>query len=77
MPAYPHGPAIPVPVEVVDLVIPPKAAPAVLRDMAEAGATRVWFQPGAADAESVALAEELGLQVIAGGPCAMVEKRRW
>ena len=69
--------AIPDPVDVVDMVIPPKAAPAVLRDLAQAGATRVWFQPGAADQAALDLAHALGLQVIAGGPCCMVEKRIW
>jgi predicted CoA-binding protein len=74
---YPRISAIPEPVEVVDMVIPAKAAPAVLRDMAQAGVTRVWFQPGAADQAAVDLAKELGLEVIAGGPCCMIEKKRW
>lgn len=74
---YPSVSAIPTPVEVVDMVIPARAAPGVLRDMAASGHTRVWFQPGAADQAAVDLATELGMQVIAGGPCCMVEKRRW
>jgi predicted CoA-binding protein len=65
------------PVEVVGMVIPPKAAPAVLRDVALAGATRVWFQPGATDQVALDLAQVLGIQVIAGGPCCMVARRRW
>ena len=76
-PVYPKVSAIPGGVEVVDMVIPAKAAPAVLHDMAQAGITKVWFQPGASDAASVALAQELGLEVISGGPCSMIEKRRW
>lgn len=74
---YPRVSAIPEPVEVVDMVIPAKAAPAVLRDIAAAGVTKVWFQPGASDAAAVALAQELGLAVVHGGPCCMLEKCSW
>lgn len=74
---YPRVSAVPDGVEVVNMVIPAKAAPDVLRDMAGAGVKKVWFQPGASDAAAVALAQELGLEVIYGGPCSMIEKRRW
>lgn len=74
---YPRVSAVPNGVEVVNMVIPARAAPDVLRDLAGAGVRRVWFQPGASDAAAVALAEELGLAVIHGGPCSMIEKRRW
>lgn len=76
-PVYPRVSAAPPGIEVVNMVIPARAAPAVLRDMASAGVKKVWFQPGASDAAAVSLAEALGLEVIAGGPCCMVEKRRW
>jgi predicted CoA-binding protein len=65
------------PPEVVDLVIPPAATVQVVRDCIEAGVKRVWFQPGAESAEAIALAEANGIEVIAYGPCAMVEKKRW
>ncbi len=76
-PVYPRISAVPDGVEVVNMVIPARAAPAVLRDMVSAGVLKVWFQPGASDAAAVALADELGLEVIYGGPCSMIEKRRW
>lgn len=76
-PVYASIAAIPVPVEVVDLVVPARAAPAVLHDMAATGVKKVWFQPGASDQAAVELAQSLGLEVIHGGPCCMVEKRRW
>jgi hypothetical protein len=65
------------PPEVVDLVIPPAATVKVVQDCIDAGVKRVWFQPGAESAEAIALAEANGVDVIAYGPCAMVEKRRW
>jgi predicted CoA-binding protein len=69
--------AIPVPPDVVDLVVPPAATLAVVKDCIEAGVTRIWFQPGAESPEAIALARANGITVIAYGPCAMVEKRRW
>jgi predicted CoA-binding protein len=76
-PVYKSVKDIPEPVAVVDLVIPPVATTAVVRDCIEAGITRVWFQPGAQSAEAIALAEANGLAVIKDGECCMVEKRRW
>ena len=39
---------------------------------AAAGVKRIWMQPGAESDAAVARAEELGLAVIAGGPCLLV-----
>ncbi|MDB5097246.1 MAG: putative CoA-binding protein [Cyanobacteria bacterium RYN_339] len=63
--------------DVVDLVIPPAATAQVIEDCIAAGVTRVWFQPGAEAEEAISRAEQAGLAVIAHGPCAMVEKKRW
>jgi predicted CoA-binding protein len=63
--------------EVVDLVIPPAATAQVIQDCVAAGVKRVWFQPGAESEDAIAQAEAAGLAVIAYGPCAMVEKKRW
>lgn len=76
-PVYASIQAIPEPVAVVDLVIPPAATLQVVRDCLAAGVRRVWFQPGAEHPEAIRLAEEAGLAVVADGRCAMVEKRRW
>ena len=68
---------MPRPPEVVDLVIPPAATLGVVQDCITAGVKRIWFQPGAENDEAIALAEANGIAVIAYGPCAMVEKKRW
>lgn len=68
---------LPTPPDVVDLVIPPAATVAVVQDCIKAGVKRIWFQPGAEHDEAIALAEANGIAVIAHGPCAMVEKKRW
>lgn len=76
-PAYPDVDSLPPGVEVLDIVIPPARVPAVLDQAKAAGYTRIWLQPGAESPAVLAHAAALGLDVIAGGPCAMVEARIW
>ncbi|MDQ2785763.1 MAG: CoA-binding protein [Chloroflexota bacterium] len=76
-PAYPDIAALPDGVEVLDIVIPPQRVPPVLDQAKAAGITRIWLQPGAESPAVIAHAAALGLDVIAGGPCAMVEARSW
>lgn len=68
---------IPEPPAVVDLVVPPAATLQVVRDCLEAGIKGIWFQPGTENPEAIKLAEDGGMDVIADGRCAMVEKKRW
>ena len=75
--AYPDVASLPAGVEVLDIVIPPPRVPAVLDQAKAAGMTRIWLQPGAESPDAIAHAAALGLDVIAGGPCAMVEARSW
>ncbi len=75
--AYPDIAALPAGVEVLDIVIPPQRVPPVLDQAKAAGITRIWLQPGAESPDVIAHAAALGLDVIAGGPCAMVEARSW
>ena len=76
-PAYPDVAALPAGVEVLDIVIPPGRVLPVLDQAKAAGITRIWLQPGAESPAVIAHAASLGLEVIAGGPCAMVEARSW
>ena len=76
-PIYPSLSDLPVKPEVVDVVVPPSVTEEVVRECHELGLTRVWMQPGAASDAAVAYCHEHGIEVIAGGPCAMVHKRRW
>lgn len=76
-PAYPDVAALPAGVEVLDIVIPPGRVPPVLDQAKAAGITRIWLQPGAESPAVIAHAASLGLEVVAGGPCAMVEARSW
>jgi predicted CoA-binding protein len=73
--AYPSLSAIPETVEGAVIIIPPPRVPDVLREAAEAGIMNIWLQPGAESSEAIALAEELGLNLVHTF-CVMVEARR-
>ena len=63
---------LPAGVRGLSVITPPKVTEQVVRDAAAAGIPRVWMQPGAESPEALRIASELGLKVIAGGPCALV-----
>ena len=70
--AYPALAALPVKVPAISVITPPAATVQVVREAAAAGVKHIWMQPGAESPEAVKLAEDLGLNVIAGGPCLLV-----
>lgn len=76
-PTYPSLRDLPVVPEVVDVVVPPQFGRQIVDDCLAKGVQNVWFQPGAESPDAVAYAESKGLTVIWGGPCAMVEAKRW
>ena len=55
---------LPEPPTVVNLVVPPREASAVVQQAKAAGAKAVWFQPGAENAAASKWARENGLDVI-------------
>jgi predicted CoA-binding protein len=71
--SYPTLRDLPEPVEAVSIVTPPEVTERIVEDAAAAGVRRVWMQPGAESSRAIARAQELGLDVIAGGPCLLVE----
>lgn len=64
LPQTPHG---------LSIITPPKITERLVEEAAKAGILRLWLQPGAENAAALARARELGLDVIANGPCLMVE----
>jgi len=64
--------ALPEPVHGLSIVTPPAVTERIVEQAAAAGIPRVWMQPGAESEAAVARARELGLSVIAGGPCLLV-----
>jgi predicted CoA-binding protein len=64
----------------VSVITRPEVTETIVEDLPASGAEFVWMQPGAESARAVHRAEQLGLHVIAGGPCVLValagEKKR-
>jgi predicted CoA-binding protein len=71
-PCYPSLRELPEPVRAASVITPPPMTERVVEDAHAAGVEFVWMQPGAESPAAVARAEELGLTVIAGGPCVLV-----
>jgi uncharacterized protein len=72
LPAWPDLASLPAPVHGVSIITPPAVTEQVVKEAARAGIRRVWMQPGAESRRAIERAEELGLSVIAGGPCVLV-----
>ena len=63
---YPSLAALPEPVDRVLIVVPPKQGESVVREAAEAGLTKVWFQPGAESDAALAYCKAHGMEAISG-----------
>ena len=74
--AYARLTDLPEPLRHVSIITPPSVTESVVEDAAEIGAEIVWMQPGAESDAAIARARELGMQVIAHGPCVLVELPR-
>ncbi|QDU69128.1 CoA-binding protein [Engelhardtia mirabilis] len=66
---------LPEPVWGLSIITPPRVTERLVEEAAAAGIERIWMQPGAESPAAIARARELGLEVIAGGPCVLVELR--
>lgn len=71
--AYPDLASLPPGVHGLSIITPPEATERLVEEAAEAGLRRLWMQPGAESERAVLRAEALGLSVIWGGPCVLVE----
>lgn len=67
---------LPEPVAHVSVVTPPAVTEAVVEDASRAGVEILWMQPGAESEAAVARAEALGMGVIHGGPCLLIDLPR-
>ena len=63
---------VPVKVRAISVITPPSITEKVVEAAAAAGVRMVWMQPGAESETAVKKAEDLGLEVISGGPCFLV-----
>jgi predicted CoA-binding protein len=56
----------------VSIITPPVITEQVVEQAIDLGVGHVWMQPGAQSERAIARAEAAGINVIAGGPCALV-----
>ncbi|KAI7831203.1 CoA-binding protein [Gamsiella multidivaricata] len=56
----------------VSIITPPAVTKSVLEEAHKNGIQRVWLQPDVDSPEALAYAKEVGIHVIAGGPCVLV-----
>ncbi len=63
---------VPSKIDAVSIITPPKITESVIEEAGKLGIQHVWMQPGADSPAAVARAKELGMNVIAGGPCLLV-----
>lgn len=74
--SYPSLPAIPVPVDTVDVFRRPDAVPEISREAVGIGATCLWLQFGVISEEGAQIAHEGGLDVVMDR-CIKVEHARY
>jgi len=61
---YPGLTDIPVKVDVVDFVVPPKATEEILKQCKELGLDRIWLQPGSESETAITYCHENNLKVV-------------
>jgi uncharacterized protein len=61
---YPSIAEIPVRVDVVDFVVPPKATEEILKQCKNLGLDRIWLQPGSESETAIAFCEANNLKVV-------------
>jgi predicted CoA-binding protein len=71
-PAYPRLADVPETPQALSIVTPHPVTERLVEEAAAIGVQHVWMQPGAESEPAVRRAEELGLNVISGGPCLLV-----
>lgn len=72
-PAYPNLAALPEKAQSLSIITPPQVTEKVIGEAIAAGIKNVWMQPGAESPAAIKKAEKAGLNVIAEGPCLLVE----
>ncbi|MCD6047658.1 MAG: yccU [Gammaproteobacteria bacterium] len=64
---------LPEEVESLSIVTPPAISEKIVAEAISKGIKNIWMQPGAESAEAIKLCEANHINVIAGGPCVLVE----
>ena len=70
--SYPDLASLPPGVRGLSIITPPAITEELVEEAARVGIRRLWMQPGAESPRALERADELGLSVVAGGPCLLV-----
>lgn len=73
VPTVPDIASLPDGVRGLSMITPPAVTEKLVPEAAAKGIRHLWMQPGAESATAIRDAEALGLSVIAGGPCLLVQ----
>lgn len=73
--AYPSLTALPERPRAISIITPPKITEAVVEECATLGIRHLWMQPGAESPRAIERCRELGLALLASGPCLLVVLR--
>ncbi len=73
VPCVPKLAGLPEEVHGLSIITPPVVTEKLVEDANAAGITRIWMQPGAESARAIERCRELGISVIAGGPCVLID----
>lgn len=73
LPAYASLSEVPGPIHGLSIVTPPKITESIIEQAGELGIKHVWIQPGAESVAAIERANKFGMNLIAGGPCLLVE----
>ncbi|CAO3590906.1 unnamed protein product [Absidia cylindrospora] len=57
----------------LSIITPPNITLQVLKDCEKLGIRKIWLQPGAENEHVLNYAKDNGLDIIAGGPCLLVQ----
>lgn len=68
---YPTLASVPVRVDVVDFVVPPKVTESILKECIELGLENIWLQPGSESEAAIAFCRDNDLKVVYG-TCVML-----
>ncbi|MBM4069800.1 MAG: CoA-binding protein [Planctomycetes bacterium] len=73
--SYPDLESLPEPVHGVSVITPPHVTDSIIEQAGRLGIRHIWLQPGAEAEHNVQRALQLGMNIIAGGPCLLVALR--
>jgi predicted CoA-binding protein len=73
--AYPDLGSLPESVHGVSVITPPHVTETIIEQAGRLGIQHIWLQPGAESERSIARARQLGMNIIAGGPCVLIALR--